>query len=163
MAPREAANIALRALYDMTGYQVDSCYAQTTGFDFSRVDLKFSHVDSDKMYDYFCEIAVDAQTGRIISIFINYYEDPRRHPFKTEDFVKPESFSSMNYGQIAQYYYENSSYGDRRPIVRFERSMLNGITVNLYLDTGEFYAVDFNQENGLPYSFFGPYPEGSTH
>ncbi|MEN6471442.1 MAG: VCBS repeat-containing protein [Clostridiaceae bacterium] len=155
----ETAQTALRVLYDMTGVSVGRCYVSGTWRTLD-VSLKGSYKTVFLSFGY-------GQTpdGTLLYIMNLCYKGNRypNSPIDPAVMVKPEGYEGMSKGELARWYYENSSYGDRRPIVSAEESGAAQGYVNLVLSSGEFYEIGFDEECGLPSSFYGPYPEGFTH
>lgn len=160
---RQLAQTALRNLYDMTGVQIDESYVISTGYG------QLCFMESPDGYDteVFFSASVDDCTGTIGQIQIAYRQgDAEFSPIDPAAIVKPEGYADMSPEAMAAWYYENSTFGDRRAVARTEGELGN---VRLYLADGDFYEVFSGSytvdgvECTLPCAYYGPYEAGFTH
>lgn len=153
---REVAQEALRQLYDMTGVLIETCYAAG-----SWDDLLFSVDGKDFNHASFFSYSYTVSGIYILNIA---YAQPRVEysPIDPAQVVKPEGFADMTLAERAQWYYENSGYGDRRAVVRAEEGPFMDMA-RLYLEDDGFYEVYFDTASGLPCAFYGPYSAGFEH
>ncbi|HWS29592.1 MAG TPA: M56 family metallopeptidase [Clostridia bacterium] len=152
----ETAQTALRVLYDMTGVQVESCYFSGT---WSNVTFSTSKSTKTEFFRFGYGRTSDGSLLYIMTLNYKGKHFPNS-PIDPATMVKPSGYETMTEAELARWYYDNSSYGDRRPIVRAEDGLAG---LNLVLNTGEFYEIGFGEESRFPNSFYGPYAKGFTH
>ena len=146
----EIAKIALRQLYNMTGIQIQKCYAQGT-----ESHVAFSMDGTD--FNHKCFYSADFDDGICTGMLIAYQTDVIDYsPIDPANVIKPADDAGMTDAQKAQWYYENSSFGDRRVIVSAIEDSPYDAVVSLVVDDGNFYEVTFNDNTGLPQTFVGP-------
>ena len=157
---REMTQIALRHLYDMTGILIKSCNIDTR----YGVCLTMTH-DGD--HESFFSASLDNCTGSINQMHIAWKQAGVEYsPIDPSNCVKPDNAASMSISELVRWYYENSSYGDRRKVVRTEEVLTPRNTVShviLYLENEDFYEVHIQENAGMPGSFYGPYEAGYTY
>ncbi|WP_313133288.1 M56 family metallopeptidase [Anaerocolumna sp.] len=158
---RESATAALQQLYDMTGYQVQKCYVLSTG------DILFFSMDKDNFnhesfFYYFMNPVLITDEGVIYpwQVTILYKNEDVDSPIDATNIIKPEKLSSMSNEEIAKWYYENSTFGDRRKVIRTEPDHLGFI--RLYLENGDFYEAILDNARVIQY-LSGPYKKGFEH
>lgn len=160
ISAQKLAEDSMRLLYDMFGYLPDSCAVSVTpyGFYFSHapaaVNTKLPE-DSDMFFD----TDFDADTGEICGFMLTYEYG---FPPKDRELAKPEAIGSMTYEEIARYYYENSSYGDRSPIARTALTVWanDDKVVRLFLADGRSYEAYFDKGRRVPHRMWGTYEKG---
>jgi hypothetical protein len=152
---RESAQYALQQLFDMTGYQVEECYVLSTGS-----TLYFSMDDKAFNFGSFYYYAIIPGLNPW-NLFISYKNDGANSPIDTTDIVVPKNLSGMSDEQIAQWYYENSTFGDRRKVVSTGLDIIGA--VRLYLENGDFYEVTLNKSDRVIQRITGPYEKGFEH
>ena len=155
---REEANAAMMQLYDMTGINIERVYVKGGQFGVS-FNLKNKNWGG---HTFFFAGFADEGYCRDLSMAVAQ-EGVSYSPIKPEDIVMPENVQSMTRPELAKWYYENSTFGDRRAIVSADFGPLGDEMVRLYLKTGEFYEAWFNDASPMPYSWFGPYEAGFEH
>jgi len=83
-----------------------------------------------------------------------------------DNIARPANIASMSVEEIAQWYYENSAYGDRRRVARAEffrddacwgGGGIHFTEVHLYLENGEYYRVWLESDTHLIVAMFGVY------
>ncbi len=158
----DAAQSALQQLYDMTGYQVKECYMF--------FDDNYENADDDNTF-YFSMDKDDFNSGTFLyytltdsslwNLHISYKNDGTNSPIDATEIAVPDNMSSMSDEEIAKWYYENSTFGDRRAVVRTEANQ-NGF-IRLYLEDGDFYEVTLNASNRVIQGIIGPYEAGFEH
>jgi len=156
---RVLANIALQELYNTTAYQPEKCYVFCSG-DYYCDSLVFSLYEDGYEKSFF-NADFDASTGEVLRMNIIWRQDGAQYsPIDPAKCDLPINALSMTDAQIAQWFYENSTFGDRRAVVSAEHE---GQTVKLTLENGDFYEVSMQESVGLPQGFYGPHPKGYTH
>ncbi len=160
---QEKAEESIRILYDMFGYVPASCAVMVTdyGFYFSHTRFAlYSTLPEDS--DIFFETDINIKTGEIKGIQLNY---DKGYPPNGNEIAQPEAIGMMSLEEAALYYYENSSFGDRSPIVRTGIEIWNERepVVKLFLADGRFYEVNFEGELPIPTRMWGIYEKGYTH
>ena len=160
-ALRESAQNALRQLYDMTGLQVESCYAFSTGD-----TLLFSMDKNDFNLSTFFSYSINPLLNKDGMCYpwdltIAYNGAAKGSPLNASQMAAPANAAQMSDGEIARWYYENSTFGDRRNIVGFEPGH-NGF-IRLLLENGDFYEASLAPNNRAIQSLTGPYPKGFAH
>lgn len=160
---QKKAEESMRMLYDMFGYLPESCAVVVTpyGFYFSHTPYAlFGTLPEDS--DVFYSGDFDPKTGEFSGFTLIYGFG---FPPDENDLAKPAGLKSMTYEEVALYYYNNSSYGDRSPIVDTELVTWanNDVTVKLFLADDRFYEVWFNENTLLPTKMWGIYDKGYSH
>jgi hypothetical protein len=145
----------------MTGYQVQKCYVLSTG------DILFFSMDKDNFnhgsfFSYFMNPVLITDEGVVYpwQVTILYKNEDVDSPIDATNIIKPEKFSSMSNEEIAKWYYENSTFGDRRKVIRTEPDHLGFI--RLYLENGDFYEAILDNARVIQY-LSGPYKKGFEH
>ena len=147
----EIAQNALRQLYNMTGILIQRCYATGTE---SSVAFSMDSEDFNLKCFYSANFGDD---GICTGMSIVYKTGAIDYsPIDPANVIKPEDDVFMIDTQKALWYYENSSFGDRRAIVSAIEDSPYDALVSLVVDDDNFYEVTFNDETGLPQSFVGP-------
>ncbi len=163
ISAQKMAEDSMRILYDMFGYLPESCAVVVTkfGFYFSHTPFAlYGTLPEDS--DLFFSGDFDPYTGEITGFMLIYGFG---FPPNANDLAKPKGLETITYEEIALYYYENSSYGDRSPIVRTELSIESSsdVTVKLFLADDRFYEADINKISRIPTRMWGIYDKGYSH
>lgn len=158
---RESAQAALRQLYDMTGFNVQKCYVLSTGntlfFSMDKNDFDFG-----SFFSYSINPMLSSAEGGLYpwSLFISYKNDMAASPIDAAGIAAPENPERMSDDEIAKWYYENSSFGDRRSVVGTEAD--HGGFIRLILENGDFYEATLSSARMIQ-SLCGPYSKGYEH
>lgn len=163
VSAQKMAEDYMRILYDMFGYLPESCAVIVTKFGFYFSHTPFAlYATLPEDSDLFFSGDFDPNTGELAGFMLIYGFG---FPPDEHDLAKPEGLEAMTYEEIALYYYENSSYGDRSPIARTELVTWsdNDITVRLFLADERFYEVDFIPGTHIPNRMWGVYEKGYMH
>ena len=150
---RESAQLALQQLYDITGYQGDSCYvlcsASTLFFSTNAEDFNFG-----SFYSY------NIDPSHMWNLSITYKGDGVDSPITASTVVSPPKADTMAEEEIAKWYYDISSFGDRSAVVSTEK---DGGFIRLYLESGKFYEVSLSPDSHVILSIVGPYNVDVEH
>lgn len=158
---RESAEAALQQLYNITGYQVQKCYVLSTGstlfFSMDRDNFNFG-----SFFSYSINPMLVSAEGVVYpwQLTISYKNDGADSPIDATKIIKPENSSSMSNDKIAKWYYENSTFGDRRKVIDTEPDHIGFI--RLYLENGDFYEATLDNSRAIQY-LAGPYTKGFEH
>lgn len=156
------AQQALRDLYDLTGFRVESCVYQCTDigdFYFARTpeDLKHSRI----FYDRFFGEKEGYERGNISSMYI---VSARRIWFSdVQQLDVPENVKTMEDGELAAWFLRRSAV--------YQGEELSGMTEQGYEEgnfkvfavDGSFYEVTLDRKIDAVRDIYGPYPAGFEH
>lgn len=155
------ARTALRELYDLTGYQVESCVYECVDlgtFYFGRTpeDLAHSRIfytrtfGAEKGYDPLVITSMDyAGAGRV------WFSD-------VQQLALPEHAEEMDSGELAVWFLEHSAVYQGEKIDHTE-PLLEPWTEKVCTAEGTFYEIALEDGFIGVSSIYGPYPEGSVH
>ncbi len=152
LTPRFMAERALQSLYDLTGYQLLACDAYITYTTENKMSFTFKRDNNTVFYT----ADVDTVTGRTIDM---RFELSSETAIDITKFTFPDGI--INYESAAKYFYEHSSFGDRRQIVRIEKDPLlsnrHSVVVKLFTENNDFFIIYIDSDLYLPYHLQGPY------
>lgn len=165
LSVHEIATIALRQLYDMTGFQPEKCYvfANWAG---DQCLINFSLVEDGYDHESFFTANINGITGKVFQLILSWRQKGVEYSPLDPSIYAPDGYETKRPAELAQWFYEHSSYGDRRAVVSTEEHLSPKNTVDmvkLMLGNGDFYEVNMQEDVGLPYYFSGPYEAGFEH
>ena len=185
----DVAQYGLRELYDITGYLVEKCYVESHDSSIEGADGAWMNYSFDGEY-WFLRYAVDSNLSGNSSnynmICIGYTDGTmlsgsggtgaetsaqalragKTSLIPMDNIACPQNIGSMSAPEIAAWYYENSTFGDRRRIVRTELDgsqacwgggSLYFTRIKLFLSNGMHYDVWLETDTNLIVAIFGPY------
>ena len=95
------------------------------------------------------------------NLTISYKNAEEGSPIEAALIATPENLSGVSDEEIAKWYYENSTFGDRRRVVSIEPDLAGFI--RLYLENGDFYEAILSEDTRVIQSLYGPYKKGYEH
>lgn len=155
----ELARRALRALYDLTGYQVEECVYTATPmgtFYFGRSEEDLMHSRNFYFYQFAMEERV-IPSFSIASARRVWYSD-------VQQMIFPDGVSEMSCEELAVWYLWHSGlcpdgYVARTgPVYETEPEL-----VKVTMTDGTFYEVHMDMTILAAEAVYGPYPEGAEH
>lgn len=155
------ARTALRELYDLTGYQVESCVYECSDmgtFYFARTpeDLKHSRI-------FYARAFGAAQGYDPLIIPSMDYVSARRVWFSdVQQLALPEHAEEMNDEELAVWFLEHSAVYQGEQIDHTEPQP-ESWTQRLYTTAGTFYEVTLEGSFIGASGIYGPYPEEAVH
>lgn len=155
------ARTALRELYDLTGYQVESCVYECVDlgtFYFGRTpeDLAHSRIfytrtfGAEKGYDPLVITSMDCASARRV-----WFSD-------VQQLALPERAEEMDSGELAVWFLEHSAVYQGEKIDHTE-PLQEPWTEKVCTAEGTFYEIALEDGFIGVSSIYGPYPEGSVH
>ena len=155
------ARRALRELYDLTGYQVETCvygYNEIGMLAFARSedDMKHSRV----FYSY----SMGEKDGYGIIPSIDIVSARRVWYSDVQQLVLPENAEAMENDELAVWFLEHSPLCPEGTVTKIEPA--DGREpdwLRLTMEDGTFYEVDVDREILAVSNIYGPYPEGAQH
>ena len=155
------ARTAIRELYDLTGYQVESCVYEcsdlgTFFFAGTPEDLSHSRI-------FYTRTFGEAQGYDALVIPSMDCADARRVWFSdVQQLALPEHTEQMSDQELAVWFLEHSAVYQGEEIARTD-PLPESWTQRVYTTHGTFYEVTL--EGGFigVSSIYGPYPEGFSH
>lgn len=157
------AQRALRELYDLTGYQVDSCcytYTDNGSFYFgnTKEDLDHSRTFYSRNYgeeEGYSSLSVPSMW--ITSARRVWYSDVQQLDI-------PNNIEEMENGELAVWFLQHSAIYGQEEIAGTELLFESEPElIKVMLTDGSFYEVQLDRDINAVTSIYGPYPPGFSH
>ncbi len=157
------AQRALRELYDLTGYQVDSCcytYTDNGSFYFGNTEEDLEH-----SRDFYNRSFGEEEGYSSLSIPSMWITSARRVWYSdVQQLDIPNNIEEMDNGELAVWFLQRSAIYGQEEIAGTELLFESEPElIKVMLADGSFYEVQLDRDINAVASIYGPYPPGFSH